>query len=298
MESVLANRGSRSLPRLSLIGAVLVVIAFGVHLVYFAGMPVGGVAKAISGFLNFPVFMMTIVPSIAAGEPIPRDGAVYVGLYVAAWAGAALFIIGLWRGRRSTTTTPILRSSEMADAVHVSANTTSRAAVSKALGGHPVARFASNLAKLLGASLIVVIVLCFMGPVGKLFALLVVGAWTILILFALGRGIAAVVNGGRHFDPAVDAVSSGRIGISYAVRGVLCTGGIVVIDENQRRVWLNGRVMEFGDITTVRWETQGNKHHLLITAKSGAEPVTTLVFDADGEMRQAYARLCNSFGLT
>ena len=294
MESVLANRGSRSLPRLSLIGAVLVVIAFGVHLVYFAGMPVGGVAKAISGFLNFPVFMMTIVPSIAAGEPIPRDGAVYVGTYIAAWVGAALFVIGMWRGRKSASSMHIMGSG-MAGTVQA---TTSRAAASKALGGHPFRRFVGNLAKLLGASLIVVIVLCFMGPVGKIFALLVVGAWTILILFALGRGIAAVVNGGRHFDPAVDAVLSGQIGISYAVRGVLCTGGIAVVDENQRRVWLNGRVMEFGDITTVRWETQGNKHHLLITAKSGAEPVTTLVFDADGEMRQAYARLCNSFGLT
>jgi len=279
-------------------GLAITSAALVAYVAYFAGSPMAGLGRAISGFLNFPVFLMTIIPGIAAGGPIPRDGAVYVGLYAAAWAGAALFIIGLWRGRKPSTSTPIMRASGMADTVQVSASTTSRAAVAKALGGHPFRRFVGNLGKLLGASLIVVIVLSFMGPVGKIFALLVLGAWTILILFALGRGIGAVVNGGRFFDPAVDAVLSGQIGISYAVRGVLCTGGIAVVDENQRRVWLNGRVMEFGDITTVRWETQGNKHHLLITAKSGAEPVTTLVFDADGEMRQAYARLCNSFGLT
>jgi len=292
MDSVVANRGSRSLPCASFVGALLIAVSFGVHLVYFAGMPVGGVAKAASGFVNFPVFLTAIVPGIAAGGPIPRDGAVYIGLYLTAWVGVAMFVIGMWRTRKSTAS--VMRSSGMADTV---ATATSRAAVAKALGGHPVVCLAGNLGKLLGASLIVVIVLCLMGPVGEIAALMVVGLWTILILFALGRGIGAVINGGRHFDPAVDAVLSGQIGITYAVRSTLCTGGIVVVDENQRRFWLNGQVLAFDAITTVRWETLGNKHHLLLTVKSGAEPVTTLAFDAENEMRQAYARLCNSFGL-
>ncbi len=185
----------------------------------------------------------------------------------------------------------------MTDTVQASATTTSRATIARALGGHPFRQFAISAVKLFGGMAVVAGVLLLCGPAGVIIALLIAAAWTFLGFFALGRAVGALINGSRHFTPALESVEAGQLGCTYAVRGTICMGGIAVIDEPRRRIWLNGDLLGFDDISNVRWEAVGRRYNLNITAKRGAQPITKLVFDSEDSMRQSYARLCNTLGL-
>lgn len=183
------------------------------------------------------------------------------------------------------------------DPVSNSSARLSRTQISERLGAHPAARHLGNAGKAFGAIFAVGIVLWFCGPLGKAGALVVAGIAMLLFCLALGRSIGALANGARFFSPAVEAVAQGKLDCSYAVRGVICTGGIAVVDEVRRLIWLSGELLSFEDIATVGWESVGHRHELKITARSGAQPITSLGFDGESQMRQAYARLSNTLGL-
>lgn len=174
----------------------------------------------------------------------------------------------------------------------------SRPEIAESLGGPPFKRHIRLALRVYGAMLAALLFLYFLRPPGAgIFLMIVLCLWMILTPWAIGRSIAARVNGSRFFVPACDAVEAGKLNCSYVVRGTLCTGGIAVVDEAHRRLWLNGHLLRFEDISTVEWETVGRRHRLSITVKSGAQPITTLSFDAEDQMRQAYARLSNTLGL-
>jgi len=286
------------------IAAAIIVAALAAHVVYFAGSPVGSVERTAIGFANFPIFLATIIPGIISGGPIPRDGAVYVATYAAAWLGTALLIIGIWRRgnavARPSASIPYQGSSAMTDTVEtttISSARPSRGQISQSMGGHPAAAHLKSASIVFGAIIVVAVLFWVSGPLGKVAALAIVGVGGLLFLLALGRSLGALANGAQFYTPALEAVAQGRLDCSYAVRGVICKGGIAVVDEAHRLIWVNGEVLKFEDIQAVGWDSVGSRHELRITAKTGAQPITTLAFDQAGPMRQAYARVSNSLGL-
>ena len=129
------------------------------------------------------------------------------------------------------------------------------------------------------------------------------GALIFLLLF-LGTVITVahrigIASGSawRVFGPAVDAVVTGAVGCTYAVRGTICEGGLVIVDELGKRIWLNGEILPFADVEAVRWDTNGRRHVLALTVRSGATPVIRLSLDSHDDLMQAHGRLCNSLGI-
>lgn len=182
------------------------------------------------------------------------------------------------------------------DPASISPARPSRAQISQSLGGHPAAKHLTNAAMVFGTMFAVAIVLWFCGPLGKAAALVIAGIALLLSFLAFGRSLGALANGAQFYTPAVEAVAQGKLGCSYAVRGVICKGGIAVVDEVRKLVWLNGALLKFDEIRRLGTESVGHRHELMITARSGAHPVTTLCFDSEAPMRQAYARLTNTLG--
>ena len=286
------------------IATAIVFVALTAHVAYFSGSPMSGITRTVIGFVNFPIFLATIIPGIISGGPIPLAGAVYIAIYAVAWTGVILLVIGIWRRRnavaRPSASIPYERSSAMTDTVEtttVSSARPSRGQISQSMGGHPAAAHLKSASIVFGAIIVVAVLFWVSGPLGKVAALAIVGVGGLLFLLALGRSLGALSNGAQFYMPAVEAVEQGRLDCSYAVRGVICKGGIAVVDEVHRLIWVNGELLKFADIQAVGWDSVGSRHELRITAKTGAQPITTLAFDQAAPMRQSYARLSNTLGL-
>ena len=277
-------------------GGLAIVAASSIfHLAYFAGTPISGIPSLLFGVAAFPLIILGFARNVALGNAVPLDEATYVGSLVATWAGLIIAGIGLWRRRQATA-----RSISTIDAAQSAAapmSRPSRAAISQALGGHPAVRNLAFAGLIYGGFAIILAALWFLFPLGKALALLFVLIPLILLPFSFGTAIGALINAGRYFSPAVDAVERGEIGVTYAVRGTICKGGLVVVDEPNSRIWVNGAVVKFGAVKALDWASFKNAHTLKVTVDGGPNPITTLHFDSADQVQQAYARLGNSVRL-
>jgi hypothetical protein len=175
----------------------------------------------------------------------------------------------------------------------------SRGEISKMLGGQPGKKALIFATRFYGVCIAVIAVLSLGFGKGGFF----VAAFLTLIPVLMapvyfGTIMGALINGGRYYTPAIDAVASGEINCTYALRGSICKGGVLIVDDGQRRLWLNGEVLGFDDVKSVGWRSVNREHALNITLRKGASPVTSLHFDTQQQAENACGRLSNTLGFS
>ena len=115
--------------------------------------------------------------------------------------------------------------------------------------------------------------------------------------FSLRLVLLLMFAGGPCYRKTRAALAEGRIGLSYILRDVEGFN-YVVVDEDRRLLTVHGDVFGFDDVRRVAWRIADNKHLLDFTLKSGADPVRTADLGSEASLKQGYARLVNSLGLT
>jgi hypothetical protein len=168
------------------------------------------------------------------------------------------------------------------------------------LGGHPAANIAMIAAGIFVLSAIVVGIAFLMNHVVGVIFLLGMG---FIWLFAagpvlVGTFIAALINA-RDYRKAKRLVAAGELNASYFGRNNACKG-IAIVDESNKRLYLNGQLYDFSNIKSIRlnWTAVGRKntreYYIEVVLKSGAAPLQKVSFDGENSANNFYHRLANT----
>lgn len=114
---------------------------------------------------------------------------------------------------------------------------------------------------------------------------------------------------GRVYRQAEIAVAHGSIVPSYVGRDAECSS-IVVVDETNKKLFINGGLFAFADIKSVgtrsSTEVVADAYQARTTTtpwiefhlRAGANPLKRVYFDSVAARDNFYARLCNSMNLS
>jgi hypothetical protein len=113
-------------------------------------------------------------------------------------------------------------------------------------------------------------------------------------LMAFAKDIGQAVRGSSHHRAAASALSEKTITPSFIGRGSACIG-IAMVDEQRRKVYVNGTVADFSQIEDT--EIGPFEHKLVyldLMLRSGVEPVQRIVFDNEEAAKKFEQRLRNA----
>lgn len=123
--------------------------------------------------------------------------------------------------------------------------------------------------------------------------------WYFMGAFFLLRAILYSITSGVY-KKAKRLVDDGKLIVSYIGRKAVACHGMAVVDEQNRRLYLNGHLYEFADVKSIQsgWEKKNNSqdHYVEIVVKHGAVPVQKVWFDNDQAATNFSHRLGNSLG--
>lgn len=168
------------------------------------------------------------------------------------------------------------------------------------LGGHPAWNIAKASGMLFGVTVFVVCVALLMNKiVGIIVGLLLGLLWTFALgPTLLGKLIAASINS-RVYKEAGKLIAEGKLVAGYFGRNLSCEG-LAVVDEQNKRLYLNGHLYDFGDIKSIQpgWITKRTetKHYVEIIVKHGAAPMQKVWFDGEHAATTFCHRLGNNLG--
>lgn len=136
------------------------------------------------------------------------------------------------------------------------------------------------------------------GQGGVILAVCLFIPW-LVITGVIGIGFLTILLGGgaRNFSRTRAAVREGRVGVSYHVRSWI-GDNIVVVDEAQRLLCLNGDIIGFDAVRKLGWQSDKDENKLEFVLSSGANPVRTVNLASQARMKAAFERLCNTLGFS
>jgi hypothetical protein len=183
---------------------------------------------------------------------------------------------------------------------HVTAPAPTTSAAPAKIGPNP-------FVNVLSTSLVVVIVsaavlaFMFMSKSKALIMVATLGifAWILLAIVMVVLTLASLANTSTYVR-AKRAVTTGAIRPDWVVRGTVCNG-IALVDEGNRKIFVNDGVYDFDDVKELAWRIVPNRKvmnfFLDFTMRAGTAPHKRVQLDTEAQLMQAHARLTNVLGM-
>ena len=163
------------------------------------------------------------------------------------------------------------------------------------LGGHPM----WNLLKMIVLALLLTTIISagaylIAKPLGGIVMIIALLLWSLAAFRFPGALIGGLINS-RNYNAAKKLVAEGGLSISYIGRNLNCVG-LAVVDDQYRRLYLNGRLYDFADVKSIGRNETAAKPYVEIVVKHGETPMKKVWFDSETETTTFYHRLRNSLG--
>lgn len=171
----------------------------------------------------------------------------------------------------------------------------------RVLGSSPLLTTLAIWGAIFGGAITVIGLMIASGDAALMFVGILASPVLVIMLFPFARAFGSAVAGQLvHYGAARRALEQGAIDPDWAVRGSACLG-IALVDEKNRRLYVNGDVFPFEDVRQVAWAAAatGSSHNTIdFMMRTGPRPFRRVVLDSGEDVMAAFARISNALDLT